>query len=190
MNGFVGKWIIQSRKDLAMKTIVATLFALSVNKLRFMRHVRRIWFIPGPVRRLVVISGILASVVIPSVAMANHPSRIILYEGNNCTQDIVGIIEYTGSYNLKNYRGWNDEARSIYFQNTASLNVLVFDSPSGDRGDDWSEIYYSSPGDYCIWSFEEDEIAQTNSAGGGWSLTYHSNNGLDGKVSRIEVYLR
>jgi hypothetical protein len=135
---------------------------------------------------------ILGSTLTPitaRTARANSDYGVILYEDNRCEQDIVKVIQHEGSYNLKNERGKNDEASSIRFQNVVSLRVIVYDSPKGSRNDDWTEIEYYEGTDVCISSFEGESYGQVNSAGSGYNFTHHHKNGLDGKVSRVEVYI-
>jgi len=107
-------------------------------------------------------------------------------EGNNCTQDVVGeLTDRMGqSTNLKQTSGFaNDEARSVLLLNVRARTVLrAYDSPDGDKSDDWAEVTVKETVDeYCIASFEqtyEDAVVKA---------VLHHKNGLDGKVSRIEV---
>jgi hypothetical protein len=107
-------------------------------------------------------------------------------QGNNCTQDIVGETsdEPGKSINFKKTGEFtNDEARSVLLINVRAGTLLkVYDHPDGDMDDDWTEIVLKKTvSRYCIKSFEqtyEDEAVK---------ILYHSHNGLDGKVSRIEI---
>lgn len=114
-------------------------------------------------------------------------SRLKFMEGNDCTQDIVG--EVTGEigkiYNLKKTSGFaNDETRSVLLIKIDRGIVLhLYDSPDGEKADDWTEILIKNyVSEYCISTFElnyEDDFVKS---------IFHSYNGLDGKVSRIEVH--
>ena len=130
------------------------------------------------------------------------------YEGNNCTEQVVGSVWTTdqpprgpASVNVK--KAWfkndlgklgirtpwfeNDEARSLLIKHaTAGEVIRVFDSPEGSERDDWTEItiwrniHEDKP--YCVGSFEQefwlDDFIM---------LVHHRKNGLDGKVSRVET---
>lgn len=109
---------------------------------------------------------------------------IMFYEGNNCTQDLLGTfnVQYT-RVNLKQHKMDNDEARSMCLKNVIPGTVIrVFDSPDGSWNDDVCTITVKKyVGDYDINTFEksfEDEFVK---------VEFHKKNGLDGKVSRIEI---
>ena len=127
-----------------------------------------------------------------SVANTNTPAistsgHLKFMEGNDCTQDIVGEAtdEVGQEINIKKTSGFtNDEARSVLISNVQVGIVLkVYDNPDGKQSDDWTEVFVKKQVlEYCITSFEqtyEDDVVQ---------VFFHQNNGLDGKVSRIEIY--
>lgn len=115
--------------------------------------------------------------------------RISLYEGASGTQDHVCVVsvradgstDFTGTPNPRNCD--NDEARSArLFDVPAGRTVRLFDSPQGSRQDDWIEITTRRavaekliPGFQR--SFEDADVR----------VVHHRNNGLDGKVSRLET---
>ena len=62
--------------------------------------------------------------------------------------------------------------------------ITVYDSPGGDKGDDWTQIKVKQNVNKVQviipsyeYSFEDDYI----------TMEHHHHNGLDGKVSRFEV---
>jgi hypothetical protein len=60
--------------------------------------------------------------------------------------------------------------------------IRVFDSPDGETSDDWAEIQVTAlASGRCVGTFEEDFRDEAI------TVTYHGVNGLDGKVSRIEI---
>lgn len=115
------------------------------------------------------------------------PGAVVdLYEGNNATQNVVcslvvadqGFVSYTFP-ELDECD--NDEARSIVLRDVPGGRVIrLYDSPSGSNDDDWVRIRVLQPvTDYVIPTFEnsfQDPSVQ---------VTYHPDNGLDGKVSRL-----
>ncbi len=129
------------------------------------------------------------------VFLASNPStaqagRIILKEGNDCKQDVVMDVQDTPqSYNLKRISGANDEARSLEIQGVQTgTTIRVFDSPSGSRNDDWTEIYVGRfIRSRCINSFEGESFGEATSGETTFVFDHHHKNGLDGKVSRLEV---
>ena len=116
-------------------------------------------------------------------------SRISLYEAKNSSQDHVCVEELSINkvINFKsdsNYRDCdNDEAKSAsIFDTPAGITILLFDNPNGSKQDDWLEINIKQDiQELQISSFEEsfenDDV----------QVIYHKKNGLNGKVSRLEV---
>lgn len=113
---------------------------------------------------------------------------VIFYEGNNATQTDWAPLttELAQQYDLKDGGPVpNDEARSCTIVDAAKGSVIrVYDSPDASTSDDWAEIVMtqdvSSP--IVVPSFE---VSATY--GGAVQVTYHKNNGLDGKVSNIQI---
>jgi hypothetical protein len=94
--------------------------------------------------QLFVLTALLTIYCNPLLAQGVSPGKVILFEGNNCTQDIVGRLDaVTQRHNFKNDRVGlvNDEARSLRLVNiSAPLTVRLYDSPTASRRDDWVEI--------------------------------------------------
>ena len=109
--------------------------------------------------------------------------KIIFYEGNGCTQDVVCTVELdpaVGHINFKNYAPCaNDEARSAKLVNMKQgMKLRVFDNPDMELNDDHTIMTIKT--DFVekdVPSFEQSSNdAQLN-------VLYVPVNGLDGKVS-------
>jgi len=142
--------------------------------------------------------------------------EIIFWEGNGCSQNCLGSIEVGDcgkggrlrkckddkddkrsrkycvswgekkSWNLKEEKDWilNDEARSCTLRDVPAGTVIkVYDSPDGNTKDDWAEItvHKTTTIEVCVWSFEVDFTDEW------YTINYYPKNGLNGKISRIEV---
>jgi hypothetical protein len=111
---------------------------------------------------------------------------IDLHEGNGCSQDLLASVTYKKGRRInfkKSKTIENDEARSCSLHDLpVGAVVRFFDNPKGKKDDDWCEITVKkSHQQYCVGSFErtyEDDFVR---------VTYHKDNGLDGKVSRMEM---
>ena len=110
-----------------------------------------------------------------------------LYEGNSAQQNIVCTIRLSDGQRIdfkSNSLGCkNDEARSLVLYDVPAGQVLrLFDSPSGNREDDWTEIQVKrAVTEYVVGTFElSQDTADVR-------VSYFRNNGLDGKVSRLET---
>lgn len=89
--------------------------------------------------------------------------------------------------------GWNDEARSVRIisnwrvvREPRTARLLVADSPSGSTNDDWTVIRVTDAtqipeSGLCIGSFERPFNRS------GVTVELHPHNGLDGKVSHLEL---
>lgn len=94
--------------------------------------------------------------------------------------------------NLKDTGGWdNDEIKSLKLHWVSpGTRILLFDSPSAKKNDDWVEIEVQGG----MWK-EEFVVDQLELRGEdvkkalreGMHVTYHKDNGLNGKVSHIKV---
>lgn len=107
------------------------------------------------------------------------------YEGASGTQDLLASVSDRSerTINLKKGGFDNDEARSVVLRNVrAGAKLVVWDNPSGKTDDDWCEIEVKQQvQQYVVESFEhnvDDDVVK---------VTYHRDNGLDGKVSRIYI---
>ncbi len=118
------------------------------------------------------------------------------WEGNSCTQDVVGSVDGSRRSMDLTSRGKpfpNDEVRSLRIYNNIAAGTLiqVFDDSKGSHEkDDWAEIVVDNPQAFsgmgeCVGSF------QTNRQSQGIRVYYYKRTGngnLDGKVSRIGVF--
>jgi ABC-type histidine transport system ATPase subunit len=81
----------------------------------------------------------------------------------------------------------NDEARSaVIKQAAADTEIVLYDSPSGATDDDFTVIKVIKDialgNDQLIPTFEDNYETEYV------IVSYIHNNGLDGKVSRVEIY--
>ncbi|WP_183578956.1 hypothetical protein HDF18_23045 [Mucilaginibacter sp. X5P1] len=121
---------------------------------------------------------------------------------NNGPSDGNGFVEFnmdptqTLSVNLGTFHKdlndifasgpYNDRARSAIFTGqVAGKTFKFFDDPSGSTNDDWTEVTFSQniPANYSyfLWTFEKDAVDPYV------TVTYHHYNGLDGKVSNVQM---
>lgn len=129
-------------------------------------------------------------------AQTQTKPRIEFFEGNRGTQDLLGKVDviYGKQYNLKHRSRPipNDEARSMVLTNVPPGTVIrLFDSPSGSFNDDYAFItVLELQQKIVINSFEHKQdfirgIRQNGKLVAALDGVYV--NGLDGKVSRIEI---
>lgn len=87
--------------------------------------------------------------------------------------------------NLKDTSGWaNDKVRSLKLKSvTQGTRIRLFDSPEGSTGDDWVEITVKQSHRVVI--IPTLELTTENKY---YKQSFTHKNGLNGKVSRIEVY--
>lgn len=78
----------------------------------------------------------------------------------------------------------NDEARSVKLFDLQKGSIIrLYDSPDGKTNDDWVSIELKKNiTELCVGSFERSIRNST------LTVSFHRNNGLDGKVSYIRVY--
>ena len=123
----------------------------------------------------------------PELTSLPQPRGSITFmEGNDCTQSVVAQLPPTWGQVVEadSPSGFvNDEARSVLLQDVPGDTLIrVFDSRDGDMSDDWAGIMISDDvSALCIRSFEDAYI------GAAVTVEYHAVNGLDGKVSRVEI---
>jgi len=122
-----------------------------------------------------------------SIASAGE---IRFMEGAKCTQNHKGetsdapgqdINFKKEKYKKKGFD--NDDAKSLALFNVrAGTRVRVYDDPDGKTKDDWTDIIVKRyVQELCVNSFERVyENADVK-------VTWHENNGLDGKVSHVKV---
>lgn len=127
--------------------------------------------------------------VLLSVTVKAQSGVIQLYEGNNASQTLVGqITDAPGQYfDLKHKTpydiGGNDETRSLRLNSVrAGAIISVYDSPSGDPGDDYTVITVKQNVSTIVIGTFESSYEDANV-----KVEFHHHNGLDGKVSAIRV---
>ncbi len=118
---------------------------------------------------------------------------VIFHEGNGGTQDIVcGIgTQLKRSINLQGSDEArlgceNDEMRSAILRGIRKgTRIKLYDSPNGDKQDDHAII--DAKRDIGIDERVVISSFETTSENADYSIRFLRNNGLDGKVSRIEI---
>jgi len=141
------------------------------------------------------LNGKISHIYIAKSTDKNDPDDLIFYSDKFCHSSISGVFqshsEYLSIDCKESERCKNDSAKSLLIYPGAKHNVAlrIYDSPEADRGDDWATIYRHSKElrkPFCINSFEAD-VKNINDADTDITIYFHPNNGLNGKVSRIEI---
>jgi sphingomyelin phosphodiesterase len=107
------------------------------------------------------------------------------FSGNNAQGEFICTrsMEREKTLRFPDYECAGDEIRSLIVYDVPADSILrLYDDAEGDRNDDWVEILFKrAVAEKQIGtleqSFEDDELR----------VTYYPNNGLDGKVSRVEI---
>lgn len=116
-------------------------------------------------------------------------ATITWFEGNDGTQNVVRRDSFSGSEpyrissNLKRESGQNDEICSVVLEYVpVNTKITVYDNPDGRTNDDWCTLEVKAyKRKIVIRHFEEDKET------GDYRLDYHRKNGLNGKISHIEI---
>ena len=112
--------------------------------------------------------------------------EIIFFKERNAQGTVLGRMDDAPAQNFNFLRGGpvpDDQASSLRLMNVrAGAIIKLFDHPRGSLTADWCqiEVIKSAPG-YVVSSFEQkyaDEFVR---------VTLFHKNGLDGRVSRIEL---
>lgn len=132
-------------------------------------------------------NGLDGKVSLVEVGGVPSGPRVVLHEGNGGTQNKVCELPVTPGATTV-FQGHpqcdNDEARSLTLLDVpAGLQLKLFDNPDGEEQDDWVEIRSKA----AIVSETVDTLERSAETAG-LSIVYHRNNGLDGKVSRLEIH--
>merc|ERR1711970_267905 len=129
--------------------------------------------------------------IVLTLVTAVKCGEFTLYEGNDGSQNQVCTLywDQDATFNFQHYDACeNDETRSGILRDAEFGTIItLYDSPSGDKGDDYTEIKVKAlvAENVMIRSYEE---SQTIPVGDGVvEITHHHHNGLDGKVSRVEI---
>ena len=133
-------------------------------------------------------SNIFTGILLSSLSVSALASGYVrLFEGSNCSQNSVGEVDLDRyrSINFKDDRYLeNDEARSVRLFDIEKGSIIrLYDSPQGRTNDDWISIEARRDiSNLCVANLERSTTSS------GLRVTYHRNNGLNGKVSHIRVY--
>jgi hypothetical protein len=114
-------------------------------------------------------------------------SQIDLFEGTEGSHNGVCSLPLTEQKtNFKKNICRNDEAKSMILHNVKKGTLIrVFDDSERDREDDWAEIEVKKDQDFLTIDSFEKEVSNEN-----YRVTYFKLNGLNGKVSSLEVGLK
>ena len=126
--------------------------------------------------------------IFPTTGVCRQQRTLGLCEERHCRGDAVGgltdrsgnIVDLTNNDSFE-----NDEASSMRIQNIRpGAIVRVFDNSQGRTDDDWAQLLVMrSTSTWCIGTFESGIPGL-----GALRMQYHRDNGLNGKVSRVEVW--
>merc|ERR1719431_575531 len=136
-----------------------------------------------------LISGILFTSLALVAPSLSYLGEFSLYEGNEASQDQVCTLYWNGDdeWNFQHFDACtNDEVRSGILRKAGiGTTITLYDSPSGDKGDDYTIIKVKGDldDDVVIGTFEKNQVL----ADGVVEIVHHHHNGLDGKISRVEV---
>jgi len=120
-------------------------------------------------------------------SFSSFAQSVVCYEGNYCTQDIICRITFSSEKTFISLKDTTlcggDEIRSVSLSGFRQGQYIYFyDSPTGNPTDDYCKIYVKSHlSNYKIGTLEHsysDSYVE---------VTFHHVNGLDGKVSAIEL---
>ena len=120
----------------------------------------------------------LAALASPSYA------SVEFHENDNGT-NIVGVLldnTYNG-FNVRDKNWQNDAIRSVRLKYvSAGTMIRLFDHKHGKRNDDWVEIFVKKPGKSILVTNLERNFENEY-----YKQVYHRHNGLNGKVSHVQV---
>lgn len=110
---------------------------------------------------------------------------LVFYQKNGCDGNVQETTDKKNQViNVKNRKHWkNDFYRSLKLVNVRKGTIIrLFDDPKGGKGDDWTQVTVKRQvRKIKINSFERNRDTQNV------RIVYHKKNGLDGKLSRIEI---
>ena len=111
---------------------------------------------------------------------------IEFYENDNGGGKRIGTLSdhSNTTINLKNNSSWkNDAIRSIKLKSVAQgTKIKLFDNPDGKTNDDWVEITVNKH----LASLTIPHL-ERNQSSGDYTQKYYRDNGLNGKVSRVQI---
>ncbi len=106
---------------------------------------------------------------------------VVLYEGNDCTEDHSSCCTDAGPKLKGCWR--NDEARSMMVYGPADTVITVFDDKKASTRRDYFVLIKGDDAPVCVGSFNNPSVSLGNSK---HSWFYSGGKGLDGKVSTFE----
>jgi hypothetical protein len=106
-------------------------------------------------------------------------------EDNGCFGDFVGTLtDRSGNFaNFTSQPGFtNDEARALRLTSAPAGTIIrVYDDSTGATSDDWTQIFVKNTASECLGTLQSSSSSST------LTVDHHHINGLDGKVSRVDV---
>jgi len=123
--------------------------------------------------------------IAPTTGVCRRQGTMTFREDNGCLDDSNGSLTDRSRNTVRfpdNDSFSNDDARSLQLSNVHAGSIIrVFDSPDGATNDDWTQIFVKATQFGCIGTFQSSSNSAT------LKVDHHPVNGLDGKVSRVEV---
>lgn len=123
--------------------------------------------------------------IAPTTGVCRRRGSMTFREDNGCLDDNNGSLTDRSRNSVRfpdNDSFSNDDARSLQLSNVHAGSIIrVFDSSDGATNDDWTQIFVKSTQTSCIGTF------QSSSNTPSLKVDFHLVNGLDGKVSRVDV---
>lgn len=117
--------------------------------------------------------------------VCRRPGSLSFREDNGCFGDFVGTLT-DRSGNVANFTSQpsftNDEARALRLTSAAAGTIIrVYDDSTGSTSDDWTQILVKNTTSECVGTLQSSSNTAT------LTVDHHHVNGLDGKVSRVDV---
>lgn len=137
-----------------------------------------------------IISVVIVAIVAASLLPTVYAQEIVLHEGSSGSQDVVCRIPVPDNREFRfinfkkdNLSCENDEARSFTLIDVPANTILHFyDSPNRRTNDDWVRVVTRQDiSRMVVGSFEIDRERPEI------SIEYSRDNGLNGKVSSLEI---
>ncbi len=137
------------------------------------------------------LDGKISSIRI-SDSLTSDP-KILFYEGNYCSQNLIGGLHASDIYGHIAYEpgsDQNDEMRSLLIFPSVEHNTILklYDSTNGSLSDDWFFINRGSQDfhiPFCINGFEHSTSDRESAVG--IDTYYQAHDGLNGKVSYVKI---
>jgi hypothetical protein len=136
------------------------------------------------------LDGKVSRVVVDGSAPETLPSVMMMYEGNNISQNRVCTVPLnsTESFNLKKHKYGcrNDEVRSVkLFRATKGTTLVFAGNPNGSHNQGVTEISILKDIDFPV-RINSFDTSFTNE----YVRVVHRGNNIDGKISHTQVHYK